>query len=139
MGVDVEEVARFAGADAAHVEFQDRLHGRSGGVVDDFVVARNDGAPAYNLAVVVDDAEQGIGEVVRGDDLLDSTPRQILLYRALGLEDRIPTYCHLPLVIGPDGRRLRWTRSYRTCTRKLPASNRLGDRDALSVRGGGAG
>ena len=71
----------------------------------DFVISKTDGT-AYQLAVVVDDADMGITDVVRGDDLLDSTPRQILLYRALGLEDRIPTYCHLPLVIGPDGRRL---------------------------------
>ena len=68
-------------ADAARMAFEDRLHGHVEGVVDDFVVRRNDGAPAYNLAVVVDDAEQGIGEVVRGDDLLDSTPRQLFLAR----------------------------------------------------------
>ena len=72
----------------------------------DFVIAKGDGTPAYQLAVVVDDAESGVNEVVRGDDLLDSTPRQILLYRALGLADRIPSYYHLPLIIGPDGRRL---------------------------------
>ena len=91
-------------ADAARVEFDDRLHGRSGGVVDDFVVARNDGAPAYNLAVVVDDAAQGIEEVVRGDDLLDSTPRQLWLADALGLPR--PRHAHVPLVLGPDGARL---------------------------------
>jgi glutamyl-tRNA synthetase len=91
-------------AGAARVGFEDRLHGWMEGVVDDFVVRRNDGAPAYNLAVVVDDAEQGIGEVVRGDDLLDSTPRQLFLARALGLPE--PSYAHVPLVLGPDGRRL---------------------------------
>jgi glutamyl-tRNA synthetase len=72
----------------------------------DFVIAKSDGTAAYQLAVVVDDADMGVTDVVRGDDLLDSTPRQALLYRALGLADRIPTYYHLPLVIGPDGRRL---------------------------------
>lgn len=71
----------------------------------DFVIARADGA-AYQLAVVADDATAGVTQVVRGDDLIDSTPRQILLYRALGLADRIPRYCHLPLVVGADGRRL---------------------------------
>ena len=68
-------------AGAARVAFEDRLHGHVEGVVDDFVIRRNDGAPAYNLAVVVDDAAQGIGEVVRGDDLLDTTPRQLFLAR----------------------------------------------------------
>jgi glutamyl-tRNA synthetase len=91
-------------ADAERVAFEDRLHGHVEGVVDDFVVRRNDGAPAYNLAVVVDDAAQGIGEVVRGDDLLDTTPRQIFLARALGLPER--AYAHVPLVLGPDGSRL---------------------------------
>jgi glutamyl-tRNA synthetase len=91
-------------ADAARVAFVDRLHGPQQGVVDDFVVRRNDGAPAYNLAVIVDDADQGIGEVVRGDDLLDSTTRQLFLATALGLEP--PSYAHVPLVLGPDGARL---------------------------------
>ena len=65
---------------------------------------RNDGAPAYNLAVIVDDVWQRIGEVVRGDDLLDSTPRQLFLAEALGLEP--PAYAHVPLVLAPDGARL---------------------------------
>jgi glutamyl-tRNA synthetase len=91
-------------AGAARVGFDDRLLGRVEGVVDDFVVRRNDGAPAYNLAVVVDDAAQGIGEVVRGDDLADTTPRQIFLGRLLGLSE--PAYAHVPLVLGPDGTRL---------------------------------
>ena len=74
--------------------------------IGDFVIAKGDGTPAYQLAVVVDDATMGVTHIVRGDDLIDSTPRQILLYRALGLNEHIPRYWHLPLVIGPDGRRL---------------------------------
>ena len=84
--------------------FEDRLLGNFEEVVDDFVVRRNDGTPAYQLAVVVDDDAQGVGEVVRGADLVDSTPRQVLLARLLGLPE--PTYAHVPLVLGPDGRRL---------------------------------
>ncbi len=91
-------------ARGARVEFDDRLHGRVAGVVDDFVLWRGDGTPAYQLAVVVDDADQGISEVVRGDDLLDSTPRQIELARLLGMP--VPAYAHVPLVLGPDGARL---------------------------------
>ena len=85
--------------------------GEQAASVDDFVVWRSDprlgdgpGLPAYNLAVVVDDAAEGIGEVVRGDDLAETTPRQILLARALGLA--VPRYAHVPLVLAPDGRRL---------------------------------
>jgi glutamyl-tRNA synthetase len=91
-------------ADGTRITFEDRLLGRSSGVVDDFVVRRSDGAVAYQLAVVVDDAAQGTGEVVRGGDLADSTPRQILLGRLLGLP--VPNYVHVPLVLGPDGSRL---------------------------------
>ncbi len=86
------------------MSFVDRVLGPVSGVVDDFVVRRNDGAPAYNLAVVVDDAAQGIEEVVRGSDLVDSTPRQLWLARALDLPD--PAHAHVPLVLGPDGARL---------------------------------
>lgn len=91
-------------AGLAEVTVADRLHGRHTGVVDDFVVRRGDGVPAYNLAVVVDDAAQGIDEVVRGDDLLDGTPRQVWLAATLGLS--VPAYAHVPLVLGPDGERL---------------------------------
>jgi glutamyl-tRNA synthetase len=91
-------------ARAARVSFEDRLLGPRTGVVDDFVVRRADGVAAYQLAVVVDDADQGIGEVVRGADLADSTPRQILLARMLGLP--VPRYAHVGLVLGRDGGRL---------------------------------
>lgn len=70
----------------------------------DFVLWKSSGTPAYQLAVVVDDAAQHITEVIRGDDLVPSTPRQILLYRALGLTP--PRFTHVPLVVGPDSRRL---------------------------------
>ena len=91
-------------ADGAVVTVVDRLCGPVTAVVDDLVLRRNDGVAAYNLAVVVDDAAQRIGEVVRGDDLLSSTPRQVHLARLLGIEP--PTYAHVPLVLGPDGQRL---------------------------------
>ena len=91
-------------AEGVRISFEDRLLGRQEGETDDFVLRRNDGTPAYQLAVVVDDVDQGIGEVVRGADLVDSTPRQVLLARLLGLP--VSRYAHVPLVLGPDGRRL---------------------------------
>jgi glutamyl-tRNA synthetase len=92
-------------ASGAVVEVEDELAGRVTGVVDDLVVRRNDGSWAYNLAVVVDDHEQGVGQVVRGADLLDTTPRQAWLHGRLGY-GALPRYAHVPLVLGPDGRRL---------------------------------
>ena len=91
-------------AEGTRISFEDGLLGHQEYGTDDFVVRRNDGAPAYQLAVVVDDAEQGVGEVVRGADLVDSTPRQILLCQMLRL--LVPRYAHVPLVLGPDGQRL---------------------------------
>ncbi|MDR7160510.1 tRNA glutamyl-Q(34) synthetase GluQRS [Arthrobacter sp. BE255] len=82
----------------------DILHGAFTGIVDDFVLRRNDGVTAYNLAVVVDDAAQGIDQVVRGDDLLPSTPRQA--YLASLLDMPVPEYVHVPLVVNADGVRL---------------------------------
>jgi glutamyl-tRNA synthetase len=87
------------------VTFVDRVHGETTGVVDDLVVRRTDGVPAYNLAVVVDDAWQGVTQVVRGDDLLLTTPRQLLLAELLHVQSP-SEYVHVPLVLGPDGRRL---------------------------------
>jgi glutamyl-tRNA synthetase len=79
------------------IRFENRLF-------DDFVIARSDGSVLYNFAVAVDDAEMEITEVVRGDDHLSNTPRQLLVQRALGVEP--PRYAHLPLLHGPDGRKL---------------------------------
>jgi glutamyl-tRNA synthetase len=90
------------------VTFVDQLHGPQAfdvsATVGDFVVARADGVPAYQLAVAVDDAAMGVTDVVRGDDLLSSTARQLLVYRALDLA--APRFAHVPLVVGEDGERL---------------------------------
>jgi glutamyl-tRNA synthetase len=83
---------------------EDLLHDEFTGVVDDFVLRRGDGTPAYNLAVVVDDGDQGIDQVVRADDLLTSAPRQSYLATLLGIEP--PQYVHVPLALGPTGKRL---------------------------------
>jgi glutamyl-tRNA synthetase len=91
-------------ADVTEYTVRDLLHGDYTGVVDDFVVRRGDGVPAYNLAVVVDDAAQGVDQVVRGDDLLPSSPRQAYLTDVLGYPQ--PAYAHVPLVLNHDGQRL---------------------------------
>ena len=94
--------------DGCHIAFDDAVHGRVSQRVDlevgDFVLLRADGLWAYQLAAVVDDAAQGITDVVRGADLLDSTPRQLLLQQLLGLP--VPRHAHLPLLLGEDGRKL---------------------------------
>lgn len=90
--------------DGQEITFDDLVHGSVSGLVDDVVLRRNDGVPAYNLAVVVDDAAQGVTEVVRGDDLLSSTARQIHLQELLGLSR--PRYMHVPLVVDAEGQRL---------------------------------
>ncbi|WP_133479041.1 tRNA glutamyl-Q(34) synthetase GluQRS [Cognatilysobacter segetis] len=99
---------RLRVADGTRIRFVDDVRGPQVQDVDaevgDFVLFRADGLWAYQLAVVVDDAAQGIGHVVRGADLLDSTPRQILLQHALGLPT--PGYAHLPLVTDAGGRKL---------------------------------
>jgi glutamyl-tRNA synthetase len=91
-------------AAVADFTVEDVLHGTVTGVVDDVVLRRGDGAVAYNLAVVVDDAQQGIDQVVRGDDLLSSAPRQAYLATLLGATP--PTYVHVPLALNTDGKRL---------------------------------
>lgn len=91
-------------AEAATFEITDLHAGKVSAVVDDFVLRRNDGTPAYNLAVVVDDGLQGVTQVTRGDDLLASAPRQGWLADHLGYA--VPEYAHVSLVIGPTGARL---------------------------------
>ena len=91
-------------SDVPEFSVQDLLHGDYTGPVDDVVLVRNDGVPAYNLAVVVDDADQGVDQVVRGDDLLASAPRQAHLCTLLGL--RAPTYAHVALAVNVRGERL---------------------------------
>ena len=86
------------------VTIVDRLHGAVTRPADDIVLRRNDGVPAYHVAVVVDDDDQGVEEVVRADDLLDATPSQAHLLDLLGRPR--PTWAHVPLVLGPDGQRL---------------------------------
>ena len=94
--------------------FEDRVQGafrqHLGRDVGDFVIRRRDGLYAYQLAVVLDDAWQGVTDIVRGADLLDSTPRQLYLQELLGLSQ--PRYLHVPLIVQPDGHKL--GKSYRS-------------------------
>jgi glutamyl-Q tRNA(Asp) synthetase len=103
-----ESAVRLRIPDGSRVVFEDAVHGRIeqdvAAETGDVVLLRADGYWAYQLAVVVDDAAQGVTHVVRGADLLNSTPRQILLQRALGLPT--PVYAHLPLIVDEDGRKL---------------------------------
>jgi len=110
---DTERAARRAGgrppalrlrSDTAEFTVGDLLHGDYTGVVDDFVLRRGDGVAAYNLAVVVDDAASGVDQVVRGDDLLSSSPRQSYLASLLGHPQ--PVYAHVPLALNAHGKRL---------------------------------
>lgn len=107
-GKDAGANWRFV-VDDGGVEFTDAVHGRvacdPASDIGDFVIWTKRAQPAYQLAVVVDDARQGVTHVVRGDDLLESTGRQLLLYRALGLREP-GVWMHLPLVVGRDGKRL---------------------------------
>jgi glutamyl-tRNA synthetase len=115
--VPPEEGARRAAAGEPHTlrfhvppgrtEWNDAVHGRIGFAnedIEDFVVLRSDGTPIYNLAVVSDDIAMRITHVIRGDDHVSNTPKQILLYEAL--ERAVPTFAHVPMILGPDGKRL---------------------------------
>ena len=103
----VEPVIRFKNPAEGSVIIDDMIKGKvviSNAELDDLIIARSDGTPTYNLTVVVDDLDMGITHVIRGDDHLNNTPRQINLLRALGAEP--PTYAHVPMILGEDGKRL---------------------------------
>ena len=103
----VEPVVRFRNPIEGDVVVDDLVHGRvvfRNAELDDLIIARSDGTPTYNFCVVVDDADMGITHVIRGDDHLNNTPRQINMLQALGREP--PAYAHLPMILGPDGAKL---------------------------------
>lgn len=92
---------------AGETRWDDVVHGPTSfanGTIGDFIILRSDGAPVYNLAVTVDDWDMGITQVIRGDDHISNTPKQILLYEALGVP--VPRFAHVPLILGPDKRKL---------------------------------
>jgi len=102
-----EGAVRFRVPDEGEISFQDAVLGEITNpysAIKDFVIQRSDGSPLYNLAVAVDDRDMGITHVVRGQDHVSNTPRQLMLLRALGAEP--PVYAHIPLLHGPDGKKL---------------------------------
>lgn len=104
---DPNRVIRFKNPDSGSVVFEDKVKGRiewNNAELDDLVLIRSDGFPTYNFAVVVDDLDMAITDVVRGDDHVNNTPRQINLYAALGAEP--PAFAHLPMILGADGSKL---------------------------------
>jgi len=103
----IDPVVRFRNPQSGDVVFDDLVRGRisiSNDELDDLVIARPDGSPTYNFTVVVDDMDMQITHVIRGDDHINNTPRQINIYRALGAEP--PVFAHVPMILGPDGARL---------------------------------
>jgi len=100
-------VIRFKNPQAGTVTFDDQVKGEitvSNSELDDLIIARTDGSPTYNLSVVVDDMDMAITHVVRGDDHVNNTPRQINIFKALGVE--CPIFAHVPMILGDDGKRL---------------------------------
>jgi glutamyl-tRNA synthetase len=103
----VKPVVRFRNPEAGLVTWEDGVKGRiaiSNEELDDLIIARGDGTPTYNFCVVVDDMDMKISHVIRGDDHINNTPRQINIMKALGAE--VPHYAHLPMIHGPDGEKL---------------------------------
>lgn len=103
----VDPVIRFRNPDEGEVVIEDCVRGRvviKNSELDDLIIARSDGSPTYNLSVVVDDLDMRVTHVIRGDDHLNNTPRQINILKALGAE--LPVYAHVPMILGADGARL---------------------------------
>ena len=103
----VNPVVRFRNPDSGSVVVEDVVHGPitfDSGELDDLIIARSDGTPTYNFCVVVDDYDMQVTHVIRGDDHINNTPRQINMLRALGVEP--PLYAHVPMILGPDGAKL---------------------------------
>ncbi|MDN5864586.1 MAG: glutamate--tRNA ligase [Gammaproteobacteria bacterium] len=103
----VEPVLRFRMPRTGTTAVEDRVRGRvnfANDELDDLIIARSDGSPTYNLTVVVDDMDMGITDVIRGDDHLNNTPKQINIFNALGA--KVPAFAHLPMILGPDGAKL---------------------------------
>jgi glutamyl-tRNA synthetase len=104
---DPNRVIRFRNPSEGSVVFEDKVKGRiewSNSELDDLVIFRSDGWPTYNFAVVVDDIDMGITEVIRGDDHVNNTPRQINIYKALGAA--VPEFAHLPMILDKEGKKL---------------------------------
>ncbi|MBA8886493.1 glutamyl-tRNA synthetase [Dokdonella fugitiva] len=104
---DPNRVLRFKNPTTGSVVFDDKVKGRvewSNEELDDLVLIRSDGYPTYNFAVVVDDIDMKITDVIRGDDHVNNTPRQVNIYHALGAA--VPSFAHLPMILGPDGQKL---------------------------------
>jgi glutamyl-tRNA synthetase len=103
----VQPVIRFKNPLEGEVVVRDLVHGEvtfRNSELDDLVIARADGTPTYNFCVVVDDIDMGVTHVIRGDDHLNNTPRQINMFRALGAA--VPVFAHVPMILGPDGAKL---------------------------------
>ncbi|MBU0655507.1 MAG: glutamate--tRNA ligase [Gammaproteobacteria bacterium] len=103
----IQPVIRFRNPQDGAVEFEDLVRGKitvSNRELDDLIIARSDGTPTYNLTVVVDDIDMNVTHVIRGDDHINNTPRQINIMRALGVEP--PKFAHVPMILGADGQRL---------------------------------
>ena len=104
---NVPYVVRFKLPDIKDIVFDDLIRGRvvfERDQLDDFIIVRSDGSPMYNFVVVVDDEHMGITQIIRGEDHISNTPKQILLYQACGYS--VPQFAHLPLILGPSGDRL---------------------------------